>query len=566
MNSDMNDAQRSAAQETVPAALLDIHQRLLEDGAAWRDELPLGATRSTQTGVEPFVSHRSTAKQQAHDGLLALPPVISRRDAGLIRGLVASAAIIVVVGLLAALFATFARGRNDRHLLATPTPGPLASWSVAPHLATEPVPPIIAPSDPAVVYEAGIISDGTGPISADTPRVFRRSDDAGATWHDLPVPDGGLGPYTLDSLALWVDPANAENVIATLSRELPEQGQQDCPTNRASVAFARQVGASASTPASGPQSCQLQYCSVDGGEHWSEMRFPVPGAISNSDIVFSDVVAHRRLRQLQSQGTRLYTAIHYLGVENVTRILVSQDRGATWNLADVGLYGSDRGICDFLAAPDSTTLYATTGASACGQDFPSASVTLWRSDDAGVHWNRLGQLPGNFGQLVGAFKSAGHADFTLYIITVPTRGRGYTQAWASEDGGREWNAAPDPGTVMSGKMFLSEAHDGSLVVITPPSFSVVESTPATLTPPATRTASSGASPKDYAIMAWRPGQASWRPIAQPLLTEADIFHHQIVDTVESYTANGERTLWAAIASRNANGDGMIYGVRMARLT
>jgi hypothetical protein len=39
-----------------------------------------------------------------------------RRDVSWARRLVASAAIIVVVGLLAALFATFARGRNDTHL------------------------------------------------------------------------------------------------------------------------------------------------------------------------------------------------------------------------------------------------------------------------------------------------------------------------------------------------------------------------------------------------------------------------------------------------------------------
>jgi hypothetical protein len=39
-----------------------------------------------------------------------------RRDVSWARRLVASAAIIVVVGLLAALFATFARGRNDTQL------------------------------------------------------------------------------------------------------------------------------------------------------------------------------------------------------------------------------------------------------------------------------------------------------------------------------------------------------------------------------------------------------------------------------------------------------------------
>ena len=127
MHSDMNDAQRSAEQETVPAALLAIHQRLLEDGAAWRDELPLGATRPMKAAVESMTLKRPTAKQQAHDGLPTAPPVMPRRNAGLIRGLVASVAILLVVGLLAALFATFARGRNDTRLVATPTPGPLAS-------------------------------------------------------------------------------------------------------------------------------------------------------------------------------------------------------------------------------------------------------------------------------------------------------------------------------------------------------------------------------------------------------------------------------------------------------
>jgi hypothetical protein len=290
------------------------------------------------------------------------------------------------------------------------------------------------------------------------------------------------------------------------------------------------------------------------------MRFPVQGAIDNGDLTWSDVVAHRRLRPLQSQGTRLYTAIHYLGVENMTRILVSQDRGATWNLADVGLYGTDRGICDFLAAPDSTTLYATTGASGCTYLFPSDSITLWRSDDAGAHWNRLGQLPGASGQLIGAFKSPDHADYTLYIITSPQRGEGYTHAWASEDGGRVWKAAPDPGT---GDMFLNEPHDGSLIIISPPSYSDAPSPPATA---ATQTASSAASQEGHAVMSWRPDQASWRPIAQPLLTVADIFHAQIIDTVESYAQNGGRRLWAAIASRNATGAGMIYSVRMARLS
>jgi hypothetical protein len=468
---------------------------------------------------------------------------------------------MVILGLLATLLAACASAKHDARALASPTSAKLASWSVAPQLVSQPVPPVVAPSDPSVVYEAGVLGDASGVVTAHSQRIFRRSDDAGTTWRELAIPDGGLGGYTLDSLAIWVDPANAHNVLATLARALPQQGQPTCPTSRATVAFARHGGASAYTPASGPSGCQLQYFSADGGERWSEMRFPVPGAISNGDLVWSDVVTHRRLRQLQSQGTRLYTAIHYLGVENVTRILVSQDAGATWNLADVGLYGTDRGICDFLAAPDSITLFATIGGPACDQLGPygsNGSIILWRSDDAGAHWHQLGALPDASGQLIGTFAFPGHADFALYIITEPVRGRGYQHAWVSEDGGRGWQAAPDPGAAM----FLCEPHDGSLIIISYPPDRAVLSTPASA---GKQTPSSDATDDGLAIRDWRPGQARWRPIARPLLTVEDVGHAQIVDTIESYTRNGGHALWAVIASRNANGDGMVFGVRTAKL-
>src|SRR5262249_32670566 len=144
--------------------------------------------------------------------------------------------------------------------------------------------------------------------------------------------------------------------------------------------------------------------------------------------------SQRTLNQLQSQGTLLYTAIHYRGESGLVRIFVSQDHGTTWNLADTGLYAADHSICDFVAALGSTTLYATTGASECFQVITPQPITLWRSDDAGAHWSQVGQLPGVAGQLIGAFKPAGRAEFTLYITTSDTkRGPGYASAWASED-------------------------------------------------------------------------------------------------------------------------------------
>ncbi len=137
MNSDKNDAQ-----ETAAAALLEIHQRLLEDGVAWRDDLLLGATRSTQAPAEQTTPHGPLNERTEHVAVMTQPPNTPRRDESWGRRLVASAAIVVVVGLLAALFATFAHNRNDTHLTSagynsspaavTPanTPGPAAKYIV----------------------------------------------------------------------------------------------------------------------------------------------------------------------------------------------------------------------------------------------------------------------------------------------------------------------------------------------------------------------------------------------------------------------------------------------------
>jgi hypothetical protein len=144
MNRDINDAKRSAAQDSVPAALLDIHQRLLEDGANWRDDLPLGATQS----LYETAPQRSVNERDGRNGwsgrmtALAQPPNTPRRDVNWMRRLVASAAILVVVGLLGALFAAFAHSRNDTHrasggynssptaMAPASTPGPAAKYIV----------------------------------------------------------------------------------------------------------------------------------------------------------------------------------------------------------------------------------------------------------------------------------------------------------------------------------------------------------------------------------------------------------------------------------------------------
>jgi hypothetical protein len=409
---------------------------------------------------------------------------------------------MVVVGLLAAFLATFAHGSADKHVVASPTTGPLAPWTSAPHLVGQPVAPILAPSDPSVVYEAAV-TDSNGE------HVFRRSDDAGATWRDLPVPnDGGMSayPFTLSGLDLWVDPANAKNVISTLARGLPEQY---CPNQRVDVA------------------CQLQYFSADGGEHWSKMHFPVLGSITLTERVSQRTLDQPTIPLLQSQGTRLFTAVS-------SRIVASQDRGATWRLADTGLYAADRHICDFVAAPDATTLYATTGAPGCDWKNPSSVSTLWRSDDAGAQWTRVKKLPGAGGFLIGAFKSPDHANFTVYIAV--TDGKlGLKHAWASEDGGQTWTEAPDPAPGapegQQVRSFLSEPRDGSLIITN--------------------------SLKHGKFLSWRPGQANWRQIAQPLEGDGTT---DFIYAVEQYSQQGGHTLCAVTASLNSARTAKVFRV------
>jgi hypothetical protein len=550
MNSEMNEPQ-----EAVPAGLRDLHQRLLEDGAAWRADLPLGATRSIQALHESTPLPQQAANERnGRSTVMTQPPARLRRDVSWARRIIASAAIIAVVALLGALFATFAHSRNEPRVAASPTAGPPVSWSVAPHLANQPVPPILAPSDPSVVYEAGI----TG---ANFAYVFRRSDDAGATWHDLSVPNSILGADTVGDIAIWVDPTNAKNVIVTLSRLLPGQREQDCPTVRPTVAFARLGYAAENTPSGGALRCFLQYFSVDGGDHWTEMRLPVSGSIFKGWNL-----TQRTLNQLQSQGMRLYTAIHNRGEQSLTRIFTSQDRGATWNLADTGLYAADRSICDFVATPDSTTLYATTGATECFQTTTLQDITLWRSDDAGAHWNQLGRLPGGASKLIGAFKSAGHVDFTLYVAATgqePVLGLGVESAWVSEDGGRQWNAVPDLGDHMISNAFLNERRDGSLYQITQTLGQATSATPASA-PTATPSPTNGAGIKEVRtplnFMRWSPGQTGWRQIAQPITDSLSLIY-----AVESVSNDGARTLWAVTQTSVGLQSGT-YSVRMARLT
>jgi hypothetical protein len=143
MNNDMNDAQGRAKTETVPAALLDLHQRLLEDGATWRADLPFSAMHATQALAEQTAPQGRKIDRNGRMPVMTQPPTLPRRDVTWTRRPIASAADIVVVGLLAALFATFALHRIGAHLTSgvynpspttmapASTPGPATKYTVS---------------------------------------------------------------------------------------------------------------------------------------------------------------------------------------------------------------------------------------------------------------------------------------------------------------------------------------------------------------------------------------------------------------------------------------------------
>jgi hypothetical protein len=181
--------------------------QLAQDGVEWRGSLP--SASCVEAEIATLARRAEQSGPSLYDGPVPggppadLPwsPATRSPRPHRLAGLASVAAVAAVVLLFVGVFALHAlsmpRGYPSTGPSATATLPPGTAWVAQPKLDVvssgyQAEDAVIAPSDPRVVYEAGSlltytqIQGNTFP----TGKVFlRRTDDGGATWHSLPLPD-----------------------------------------------------------------------------------------------------------------------------------------------------------------------------------------------------------------------------------------------------------------------------------------------------------------------------------------------------------------------------------------
>jgi hypothetical protein len=451
--------------------------QLLADGASRQPRQRRAGYSSAERADTPRLIPQSK-------GYRNMPP-------GRIRSVVGLVSLALVVALFVVVFRGFTAGHSPGNKTAAPITTTFANgqWSAIPGLTNQPALPVIAPSNPNVVYELSY------PQSTPTQITLRRSDDAGATWHNLPLPT--QPPADVDNSSLAVSPLNASNVFLTFS--LPSASHpEECHPTQPSIS-----GQSTLTPLSGSVHCSSQYYSTDGGQHWSLVQLPMQGAIGAP--TFPEFSATSSASIFRAQGQRLYSAFGGANLDGVSiygtgniRIVSSTDGGKSWQLVDAQLAASGQNICDYMPAPTGNIVYAITQVNPfCYYDSTSPTY-LWLSKDAGAHWTQVSQLPNVAINLTLVEQGDGAP---LIYVRMPVSAQHETEDVStnppslevSADGGKTWHNAPTRGLPEgTARNFgpLGVLGDGSIV-------KAFETPDQTLT-----------------FYAWKNGETAWQPIIQ----------------------------------------------------
>ncbi len=504
---------------TLPPDAQALYHRLLDEGAAWRAATPdlarVGARLreraqqltlqrqqppQTDTAVRPRTvrRRRSISLPRGATGEAPMPHTLTRR----VGGWLAATAAIAIVGAVAALLLTAAPGGTTGAGQPSAPAIQHGRWVSLDPLAADVEfaandLPAIAPSDPRVVYES--LARG---IQQGQPAQLRRTDDGGATWHELPIP---VPAAHVGHAGFLVSPLAAHTVFLTLI----DTHDADCPPGTA-----QPMGESTA----GGVLCWLQYTSADGGAHWAMTTLPAPDTLTPN---ITNNSATSLPAALGPDGkARLYAILDCPGAGTCTRLVGSADGGVSWQYADGPLVAAGaRDICATTADARGTAVYAVTTASADCNWQTQRPLTLWRSDDAGAHWTRLGALatPNIRGMQVAHTPADGRALLyaaeprTTQMTTDKVGGKqplfsaDVSDVKVSADGGAAWTSAPGAGIPAGLKPFydfglLGTLSDGSVVVEFIPQAAEDNFTGGTL-------------------FAWKPGDAAWRQLAPPLTWE-----------------------------------------------
>ncbi|HUY78374.1 MAG TPA: hypothetical protein VMV29_16495 [Ktedonobacterales bacterium] len=465
--------------------LFAMRQRVLLDSARWRASLPpldglaaqvrtLSAERRAQglAQAQPPATSTLNANNRRRDRNLNDDSTV-RMDAttdaqrtpdatgprkparlGALRGVLAGVAALVVVALLAGVLIALRGGHGSvgapgaKH--ATPTTAPKATpttisqgpWQMLPQLGVRTSPPVIAPSNPQVVYDATM----SGSIE--------RSADQGASWQTLPMPSffpANTSPTWED---LFVSPLDANVVYAMANLTDPNGGSVTCPTPYSltgSHALAGNMAAQRSfASAQSVVPCETQVISVDGGQHWRILTLPFGGRLgsANSNITgYKGATAYSPTPQ--AQGSRLYSYADkgYSVYTTGYRLATSVDGGLTWQTADGGLTAHGLQVCWYATTPTGSTVFAV--ASTNCDPAAEAPQSFWRSDNAGGNWRQLNMPSGVFTTNLTLTATATPTLYLMAPIGVPGHGFNLnvtpSDIYASVDGGQTWKALPTKG-------------------------------------------------------------------------------------------------------------------------
>ncbi len=373
----------------------------------------------------------------------------------LVSGISAVAAVVVTAIIVTAL--VFSRGAKPTTTGTLPGTAPNSQgWEAIPHLTNTPGLPVIAPSNPQVVYEAQF--GPNGPTSV----TLQRSDNDGVSWHSLPVPAGITQVY---SATFFVSPLNAQMVFVGF--------EIVCPTAQGN-AIAPLIDNSG-----GGNVCSAEYFSTDGGTHWNPTHWPVHGTQSGSPVLGYFAMT----APLQAQGNRLYALLGF-GTGDDGLLVTSTDGGATWQFADQPLAAQNYCVADYALTPTGTTVFAV--ANHCSSPGNSAHLNglmtplsggantqLWRSDDAGAHWASVGAFTGGNNIYLSLNHSGqpvlyddGFVAYEFMFRPPRTPGGNTPPAIAtrvSVDGGKTWLNAPGVSGQFSNSGVLGTLNDGSII-------------------------------------------------------------------------------------------------------
>jgi hypothetical protein len=456
-----------------------------------------------------------------------------RRALHFASGLVAVLATVAVVGALATLLLSASPGRGPLQSHNTSTTGngvpsqrgrwiPLDKLDANVQFDANDL-PAIAPSDPRVVYETMVYG-----IQQHQAGSLRRTDDGGATWHDLPLP---IPASHVGHAGMLVSPLDPHTVFLSLI----STNAADCPADRVQT-----------NGENGSAFCWLQYTSTDGGTHWAMPHLPT-ASILTPNLTNNNATSF----QAGHVGSHayLYALLNCVGTASCSWLGASTDSGKTWRLADAPLMAAGaENVCAAAADQRGSALFAVTSSTACAYN-AQKPLTLWRSDDAGAHWSRQGALatPNVRGTLI---THAQGTDRALLYMALPRTAEMATDKEGgqypifsaapsdlkvSADGGKTWDSAPATGIPAGLKPYydmglIGTLSDGSVVV----DF-VAQDRQENF--------------EGSTLFAWKPGDASWRQLAPPVTWEADAL------LAIAGSKPGADTLYLTMTSRGMMGPG-----------